>query len=107
MPCRPHSATLCYLYRVPCYQINYTDKNGSHSSTKWADSPEAALALMKKSRDGGATYEKPFLVSPQPFSDESRALHQAFWESRTRAADPTGGTRVELITPAGATKAAA
>ena len=61
---------------MPCYTSEYTDKRGKHTCTKWGNTPEDALALMKKTLGGAPEIGKPVLVSPQPFSDESRALHE-------------------------------
>ena len=65
-----------------CYEIPYTNRYGKHTCTKWGDSPKDALAaakkaLSKRSGLGEPEFGDPVLIFPQPFSDESRALHAA------------------------------
>lgn len=64
---------------MQCFTIQYHDKHGNHEATKWADSPQEALAALKRShkkRKWNIVYGIPQLVVPQPFSDESRTRYR-------------------------------
>lgn len=76
-PDPPAFAASGYLPVMPCYEIPSTTSYGTQSITKWANTPAEAEALAKKCATVGAVIGKAKLVSPQPFSDEARALRQA------------------------------
>lgn len=55
-----------------CYRIPYRDRFGEHQATKWGETPQDAIASLKKSRAvpgiGGTECGIPVLIDPQPFS---------------------------------------
>ena len=55
-----------------CYIIPYTDKYGSHTMSKWANSAKEAKQLAFKARDGWyaqTVIGEPYLAEKQPFQD--------------------------------------
>ena len=56
-----------------CYHIPYSHKFGSFTACKWAQTPEDAVALVKKCQSsmwastGVVTYGKAIPANPQPF----------------------------------------
>jgi|GEM_PF-2971814 hypothetical protein len=68
-----------------CYTIPYAHKWGKFEARKWANTPEEAADMVKAAHKnnrmaasvGVITYEKAVAVSPQPFSEEARAIEHA------------------------------
>lgn len=71
------NASTPYLCPMLCYKIPYQHKFGSFVASKWAQTPEEALSLVKKAQAGMSastgiiTYGPVVPVCPQPF--ESKA----------------------------------
>lgn len=62
---------------MPCFVVPYRDRFGEHETTKWGNDPAEARALVRTalSARGVGAFElgTPYLLQPQPFSDEARA----------------------------------
>lgn len=61
---------------MPCYDVPFTDRFGTHIARKWANTPEEARELVKSAKSGHGIVPKigkPVEVLPIPFSDEARA----------------------------------
>lgn len=62
---------------MPCFTVTYSHRFGSFSSSKWAETPEDALSMVKgvhkknglSTAVGHITYEPAKLVTPQPFTN--------------------------------------
>jgi hypothetical protein len=62
---------------MPCFTVKYTHRFGVFSSSKWAETPEDALSMVKvvhkknglSTAVGHITYEAATLVTPEPFMD--------------------------------------
>ncbi len=79
-----------------CYEITYRDQHGTHTATKWGNSPGEAIDMLRKAhrrRRKPIIYETPRLVEPQPFSEEARAAGIA------KATPDEKGPVVELFAP--------
>lgn len=73
--------TTCYLKSAMiCYKIPYSHKFGSFVASKWAQTPEEAVALVKKCQGGMAAstgaiiYGKAVPETPQPFEGPAPAI---------------------------------
>lgn len=65
-----------------CFHIPVKIGARSFVASKWGEDAREAISHLRK-RYGEAVFGVPYLVNPQPFTDEGRDANVAFWARTT------------------------